>query len=850
MGLYRRDTAYKREKLQCERYGVLPERHTVSPELQTVHFFVMIGNHIVIPTMKRINALALCLFLLSQKGNAQQYLIDSLGQILPSTKEPIQKIDVLLGLTRASLFALDQKKAHNYVLEAYKLSQINQYPDGKAMSLLFLEDLNLYTPSNTETDYLQDAIKIEKSHPSKSLAAFVAYHLAERYIYKRNDYTTGISILREALQQVDNTVPDKHIGNLHKVLGVAYSIAGDSAKTFDHFEKALYYFNRVKTHPFVAPELGRPSYMDADGGTLNKIQVLNYLSREYYNQGKYQKAMGLLGESLAMAQQNQAGDLIAWTEDEMAINYTAIGLFDKAIEMYQNAIRFYEKKQSPFALAFAVKEVGSLFFHLGDYQIAEVYFKRALSIKQKTSDSIGMQEIYQRLGQVENYLNRPNQAMRYYEAAALLNAQLKDSTTLSQILMGKGNILQKQGKYALALENYRKGLEIDQHFNQEPLVINDLIILSRLFLQTNQLDSAGHYTEIAQGLALNGSLEHQALLEELQSQISEQKGDYVQALSHYKKFYALHDQIFSSNSQEKLKQEQVRQNIDDYQKEKDQAKREAALLNVQNRLYLVLTLAFLAIILTGGYLLIRLRKAQNLLKAQNLQLQQLNQTKDRFFGIIAHDIRSPMVALEGVGEQMTYYLKNQRIDKLERLANRVDKTARQLGNLLDNLLNWALLQQGIIPYQPQALNINKVSTEVLEMFKANAEAKNIQLENHISRHLVVNADVYTLHAILRNLLSNAIKFTPAGGKVSISTEQRADKALININDTGTGIAVEKLEKLFSIDKTSENGTAGEKGTGLGLLLVKELVELNKGHVQVASKLNEGSSFTISLPLAS
>jgi signal transduction histidine kinase len=244
-----------------------------------------------------------------------------------------------------------------------------------------------------------------------------------------------------------------------------------------------------------------------------------------------------------------------------------------------------------------------------------------------------------------------------------------------------------------------------------------------------------------------------------------------------------------------------------------------------------------------------LRKARNQLKAQNLQLQQLNATKDKFFGIIAHDIRSPIVALEGVGEQMTYYLEKQQPDKLARLASRVEKTAQQLGTLLDNLLNWALLQQGVIPYRPKPIQVKQVMAELLEIFQANAQAKNIQLESNIPEDLVAYADENTFQAILRNLVSNAIKFTPSGGKVAVTTEIKERKVFININDTGTGISVEKLAKLFVIDKSSEKGTAGEKGTGLGLMLVKELVELNKGNVQVESVINLGSRFTVSLPMS-
>lgn len=798
--------------------------------------------------MKRISTIVVFFFLLCAHGRAQQYLIDSLSQVLPRIKNPVQKIDVLLGLTRASLSVSDQKNAYTYALQALNLSQKNKYPAGQAMALLFFEQIHLYAPPNPDTNYAREALRIARSIRSRSVEAFALYHVAEQYIYKRNDYNTGIKILQEALQKIDNTVPDKHIGNIHKVLGIAYSISRDSAKTFYHFQKALYHFNRVKTHPFMVRELGHPSAMEADGGLLNKSQVLLYLAREYHNQGNFQRALHLANEALILAEKNTIKENEAWALEEMAINYIAMGTFTKAIDNYQKAIRIYEKSQDQFYLASSIQELGSLFFRLNDYPVAEQYFQRALSIKQTLFDTLGMLSVYQRLGLTANVLGRPNQALQYYEEAAALNAKLKDSTTLSQILMGMSVIWQSQKKYPQALKSYRRALKLDQHFRNLPLLIGDQIGMSRLFLKMNQLDSAQYYADAAQVLSNSGSLEQQKIVQEIQSQVSEQKGDFARALSHYKNFHYLHDSIYSNNAQGKLKQEQVRQNVADYQKEKEQAERETALLTSRNQLYLALALAFLGIILIGGYLLLQLRKAQNQLTAQNLQLQQLNRTKDKFFGIIAHDIRSPMVALEGVGEQMAFYLKKQQTDKLERLAERVDKTTHQLSRLLDNLLNWALLQQGIIPYHPQSISIAGIVNEVLEMFQPQAQAKNIALENHLTANLNVYADTNTLQAILRNLLSNAIKFTPAGGKVSFSTELKKDQVFININDTGTGIAVEKLKKLFSIDKSSEKGTAGEKGTGLGLMLVKELVELNKGTVQVVSKLNAGSSFSVSLPL--
>ena len=166
---------------------------------------------------------------------------------------------------------------------------------------------------------------------------------------------------------------------------------------------------------------------------------------------------------------------------------------------------------------------------------------------------------------------------------------------------------------------------------------------------------------------------------------------------------------------------------------------------------------------------------------------------------------------------------------------------------MDNLLNWALSQQGVLPYHPKPISIQQAGENIFNMFENNAKAKSITLNLQIEKHQRVFADEASLNTILRNLVSNAIKFTPEGGTVTLSTETKGDKIFININDTGTGISGEKLSKLFSLEKVSNKGTFGEKGTGLGLTLVKELTELNKGSINVNSLLGKGSNFTLSLP---
>ncbi|AEE51374.1 tetratricopeptide repeat protein [Haliscomenobacter hydrossis] len=775
----------------------------------------------------------------------QKWLVDSLHEILPNTQHPIQKVDVLLGLTRASLFVGGPSAGYPYADQALQLAHKNKDQAGVAMALIF--KIQTYSSNPPE---IAKALKIARNIHSNPLEAFASYHLAEYYLYDKNNYKEALKILSSALQRADKTVPDKHLGNIHKVTALAYMTAGDEANTFDHFQKALYHFERVKTHPFVDPKLGRPSAMDADGGELNKIQVLLFLSRVYFNRANLPKALELAQTALGLAQKNEVETQLVWAYEELAVNYMALGKYDQAIEQYQKAIQIHKKNNSLRFLAVDVQELGSIFYRMKDWEVAETYYRKALKINTLILDTLGMIQNYSRLGQVALSQNRAQSALQFYNQAARLNGILKDSTRLSFVLTDIGRVWQQQNKQQKALGYFQSALALNQRFSLHNATLNNYIEIARVYATLTQVDSAKHYGLLALDFAGQyGSLEQQKLVQQLLSQISAQAGEYQQALVYHQNYFKLHDSIFTNQAQEKLKQEQVGQNVADYQQAKEQAERETALLSTRNRLYLALALALLGIILIGGYLFLQLRKTQKELRAQNQKLQQLNATKDKFFGIIAHDIRSPIIALDGVGEQMAFYLEKQRPEKLVLLAERVDKTAKQLTALLDNLLNWALLQQGVIPYRPTPLNIHHVSSEVLTMFQTNAQAKNIQLESQVPETLEVYADESTLHAILRNLLSNAIKFTPPGGTVSISTEVNEDKVFIKVNDTGTGISAEKLEKLFLIDKSSEKGTAGERGTGLGLMLVKEFVELNKGKVQVESKINEGSQFIVSLPKA-
>jgi signal transduction histidine kinase len=230
-------------------------------------------------------------------------------------------------------------------------------------------------------------------------------------------------------------------------------------------------------------------------------------------------------------------------------------------------------------------------------------------------------------------------------------------------------------------------------------------------------------------------------------------------------------------------------------------------------------------------------------------LQEVNNTKDKFFSIIAHDLKSPLNTIVGFLQLLNDHVDAFTIDELKNFAGSMNKSVKNLLGLLDNLLQWSRSQTGSIEYNPTELNLRELITENIALMLGHAQSKGVAIANEVDAQLLLKADVNMLHVIFRNLLSNAVKFTRKGGIVKIAAFKESKFVKITVEDNGVGISAEKLETLFSLGNSyTSNGTAMEKGNGLGLLLCKEFVEKNKGNIQVESQPGKGTAFTVVLPL--
>lgn len=222
------------------------------------------------------------------------------------------------------------------------------------------------------------------------------------------------------------------------------------------------------------------------------------------------------------------------------------------------------------------------------------------------------------------------------------------------------------------------------------------------------------------------------------------------------------------------------------------------------------------------------------------QLSLANKTKDKFFSIVAHDLRSPMIALQGIGRRLDHFINNDKQEKLLALGKKIDGSIDHLNHLLNNLLNWASSESDVLPNHPQRLSSNSLINEVVTLYDGVARASEVKI-NADGADFDIKADFNMASSVLRNIVSNAIKFSEKGTCINITTSKTRDRVTISIQDEGRGISSKKLEQLFEAT-SSDVGTRGEKGFGLGLQLAREFMERNGGSINAVSNDGKGMTF--------
>jgi signal transduction histidine kinase len=534
------------------------------------------------------------------------------------------------------------------------------------------------------------------------------------------------------------------------------------------------------------------------------------------------------------------------------------GDLTEALEAYLEAAEISASNNDFVSQADAYTNIAALYRSNEDYKKSLDYFQDALELYTNKVDSQRLAVVY------INYSYAAYKANMYDSAISLSNkaiyfAQFSQLEILSAYAQSnKALALARSGRSSESESQLSAAMQIMES-NKDHYGLSDCLIeIGGVYLEQGNLKKAIENLENGYQIAMTHGLKEQIQngAKSLSAAYLE-FGDVNKAMDFQSKYYNYRDSLISTEKIRELADLRTEFEVGQKQIEVDlleQEKRTQQIVGYAMVAVLVLIIALAIVLYRTGkqrQLTNTLLERQKLtVETQRDQLEELNHTKDRFFSIISHDIRGPVNAFAGVAELIRYYVKEKAYEDLVEITEYIDKSSAQLSALLDNLLKWAVSQQGEFPYAPEQVNISEMTTELQGVYQNMSSAKKIDLVFEVAPDVSAFVDRNSTMTILRNLIGNALKFTESEGSITLSAAVTADQTIVKVKDTGVGIPKEKLDTLFQLqDKKSTWGTDGEKGLGLGLQLVYEFSAMNKGSVNVESQEDVGTTFTVVLPRA-
>jgi len=600
-----------------------------------------------------------------------------------------------------------------------------------------------------------------------------------------------------------------------------------------------------------------------------KISLLARLSFEYFG---FDTDLGINygEEALALSEKIGWNKGIALSYNSLGANWAIKSNYPKSLECYTKSLAKYTETGDKQNIANSLNNIGWLYINQKEYNKAYDFLNQSLKINTELNYIRGIANNYANLGICYNKQGNYAKANEYYYKVLAVHQQLNNRTSVSVDLSNISKNKMRMKEYCEALEVGFQGLKNSEEINNTycQALLNRIIgeiylqiasdsdsrknIKCRYYLNNKYENLFNAKKHLFTAFTLFDTINDLSSISEssnLLSVVYEQLGDFNNALAYYKKYTVNKDSIFSRDNSIKIINIEKKREID--LRDKQILIQQLEIRNKARLFYLLLAIIFIIILISGMFLSMYFskRKANRQLEEKNKIISEINNQKDKFFSIIAHDLRSPFNSFLGLTQIIAERLPALTMDEIQMYAVRMRNSANNLFRLLENLLQWARIQQGLIPYNPKVVKLLPVVNDSISIMLESANDKGIELTIDIPEDLCVFADNNIIQTVIRNLVSNAVKFTPKGGNIRLSTKVSEDKSIeIAVIDSGIGMSNEMIEQLFRLDiQTNRKGTAGEPSSGLGLYLCKDLVEKHGGKIWVESKEGIGSIFYFSIP---
>ncbi len=579
-----------------------------------------------------------------------------------------------------------------------------------------------------------------------------------------------------------------------------------------------------------------------------------------YNSSDYHLAIPIIEKALLTYNQSLDTVDIVNCHKLIGLCYYNMDQGDKAIIQFLEGMKLCENNS--VLSAKLLSNIAATHTRMRNMVDAIYYYRKALTINSSIKNLEGMAVNYNGLGEIYKIINQPDSALINYKKAKKLNNKpefqaitssniagiylnyadsmylaiecLKESWALFQKLglyqheaefkQGIGIVLFKQKKYKSAIDALKESIVLNDKFKRGyKMKATSNNLLSMVY------ESIGDYKT---------SINHLKLYIQYSDSLTQkEKYDRISALEKRYEFERKENQIARLKTQQELTLVQLRKN------------KQLKQLGLTSALLLLLLVFFIWLKYLDKTKSNKLLALKNkVIEKSEQELRILNASKNKFFSIIAHDLKNPLHNVLGYSSLL--YKDYERFNETERrrFATDIYHSTHSIYRLLQNLLEWSRSQTGALNFTPSDVEYHRILDNAIGVLKSLAEQKNIKINMESDPDLKIYADPVMIETVLRNLINNAIKFTPDGGHIEVNAKKINEDIIISVIDSGIGISDEDSQNLFKIDsKVKRKGTNNEDGSGLGLILCHEFINKHNGKIWVESKLGKGSEFIFTIP---
>lgn len=537
--------------------------------------------------------------------------------------------------------------------------------------------------------------------------------------------------------------------------------------------------------------LKKYEYLIANKDIRSASGALNDVAFVYWNNNHYREAADYYERSLSLNEQVANENGVAMINNNLGMLYADLGEYDKSLYSFTKTLAARRASKEPIGVISALINISVVLNNLQNYSTSVEHLLEALDIARELYDKHQMRSVYGMLSETYEKMGKVEKSLQYFELYKTFHEEIQRETV-------------KTVNKELAKEKIEKRLVQSEKAQKENELLRKELEILRQEQVIHSQDSITQelYDNLSKNQIVIQLLEKEKELSELESVAKEQKNE--------------------------------------------QLSRE------RSNLLIIIILIVIAVLTITALVLINLKRTKkyaislnekNLsIERQNIEVQKANELKDRLFSIIAHDLRSPISSLQGFFNAIDEF----EVDEDLRLALAgVESQLTNSATLLDNLLVWSTSQIRNAEPKPETVSIKDLVDESFKLLDLQANKKNIELVNGVEESSALYTDRNMINIVIRNLIQNAVKFTPNGGIVRVGFSMEQGHSLISVTDTGIGMDQNKIEQLFDIrTNRSSEGTEKEKGSGLGLILCKELVEKINGFIEVSSQPGVGSVFKL------